>query len=251
MTDRMVRDSRSRATRIMNDVQDAALKIPLFNGNRALAPPPKPDCEVILGFSQIGTSIGMLCSSSYSSLCGKPMFMHWYVDFKIKGRGLIRCEALQKDGWLIPAQSESYAFRPAEEKIALGIHKLDPDDIKNALKITGLGGKYHVVNNNCQTWVLSFLAALKIPCPPEARTVAEGIGKVFKKKKAAEAFKKIVQDMKVAFAGRGSNQEANAGPNNANIGINIDAEEATLEERDLDHQRVNKYLLPREKEKSA
>lgn len=172
----------------------------------------KEGCEVVLGFSQIKRYDRWFRSSASKSVVTNAVFMHWYVDFKIEDRKTIRCEAGEEKGQLVPTMKNGSLLPPAEVTRSLGKHKLNSKDIMTAWHNKSDGGKYHVMKNNCQTWIVDFLETLDVHLPPNIRTIAQGMEDVFEQLKPNDAFWKIIEDLKNAFEGRSSNTETNVAP---------------------------------------
>ncbi|XP_077552358.1 uncharacterized protein LOC144166730 [Haemaphysalis longicornis] len=161
--------------------------------------PNTENCEVVLGFSRLSPGRRKFFSKNHSSLLSKRVFMHWHVDFIIDGSDAIRCQAGEENGLLTTSLKMGEGLSPPEHTVSLGRFKLGYNEIMRAVKDTKGSGQYHVVKNNCQTWVVALLQSLSIPVPTGVLTIAEKIESVFQRRKVDEAFNDVVPGVKRCF----------------------------------------------------
>lgn len=118
-------------------------------------------------------------SSSSRSVCGDSWDKHWLVVFDYGEDKVVVCEG-NKDSARILAGSKSWkrwADLEAYSKIHLGRHAVPEKRIDKAIRDIE-NGRYHVTNNNCQTWVQKLLRRLEINVTldePDARTVVREV----------------------------------------------------------------------------
>lgn len=142
----------------------------------------KPDCEVNLVVWQpprppkkkfwFSASKGDCCDAMLRA------FKHWAVLCTMEVGGSFLLDAVEKDGTLVARMQMNDVSTKPIEKISLGVHRLDFNDISAAYRAVSVPGKYSKIENNCQEWVVDLLRTLKIILPPQVKTIAQLIPRV-------------------------------------------------------------------------
>ncbi|XP_070379547.1 uncharacterized protein [Dermacentor albipictus] len=139
----------------------------------------KPNCEVALvvwrpqpqqgrkGRSWFSRGKTASCDESWRS------FRHWAVLCSIEGDRNFLLDAVEKNGVLVGRMQNHDSNVEPHEKLPLGVHKRNFNDISEAYVAISAPGKYDKIENHCQKWVVDFLRLMRIKMPPQIRTIQE------------------------------------------------------------------------------
>ncbi|XP_075724350.1 uncharacterized protein LOC119180105 isoform X2 [Rhipicephalus microplus] len=105
-------------------------------------------------------------------------FKHWAVLCCLDNGASYVVDAVQENGVLNGRLKTNDAKCKPLEKLSLGVYPLDYGDITKAFGEIAKPGKYSVMKNNCQEWVIDLLRTMKISVPPEVRTIADLISRL-------------------------------------------------------------------------
>lgn len=167
------RSSTSSASKLF---QASDIKLP-YGVHEAPRREQKPECEVhlVVWKPPRPPKKKSWFSASKVDSCDAMMraLKHWAVLCTMEDGGSFLLDAVEKDGALVPRmQGQDVKTKPIE-KISLGLHRLDFNDISAAYKAVSVPGKYSKIENNCQEWVVDLLRTLKIILPPQVKTISQ------------------------------------------------------------------------------
>lgn len=172
------RSSTSSASKLF---QANGIKLP-YGVHEAPHREQKPECEVHLVVWQpprpprkkswFSASKMDSCDAMWRAL------KHWAVLCTVEDGGSFLLDAVEKDGALVARMQVHDVKTKPIEKISLGVHRLDFNDISAAYKAVSVPGKYNKIENNCQEWVVDLLRTLKIILPPQVKTISQLIPRV-------------------------------------------------------------------------
>ncbi|XP_075558628.1 uncharacterized protein LOC142590416 [Dermacentor variabilis] len=173
----------------------------------------KPNCKMSMGFTPVGgrcSQYKSYFSSGSSATAITHRLMHWVIYCEFDDGKSFEIEALEVQGNLTPYMRPVARVKLPRDKVCLGVHKRSFEDVSNAFHALSVIEKYHVVENNCQTWVVALLEQLKLPLPEEVSTIAKTIEKIFSDNGKGKGYDFVVHKVRSSYECLMSHREGSA-----------------------------------------
>lgn len=135
-------------------------------------------CDVYLVFTRVTTSGVGFWPSSCCEDTSKHSAMHWKAVFKFAENKTRVYHAVPVDNELT-GRCEQRSKPPSVDEntktVFLGKFAISQEAVDRAFSSMNTGLNYHLLWNNCQTWLVQLLERLGIMLPEEVKTIAQQI----------------------------------------------------------------------------